>query len=115
MILSLPNVALELGVSRRTVERLTDSGALPKVQLSPGRVGVPSEAVQAYVEGGGWLSAKTATLGLSSSNKGERAYSAAVRRASPKPKRKHSRSGSVATCSTAQDLANVTTSASKER
>ncbi len=41
MILTLAAVAARLSLSERTVRRLVAAGALPVVQLSPRRVGIP--------------------------------------------------------------------------
>jgi excisionase family DNA binding protein len=48
-LLTLPEVAARLRLSVRSVRRLTASGALPIIRVSPRRVSVPSAAVEQYM------------------------------------------------------------------
>lgn len=52
MILTIPEAARRLSVSRSTIYRLISAGRLPLVRISARRVGIPEREVLALIGGG---------------------------------------------------------------
>ena len=49
-ILNWRNACHALSISRPTLYKLTNEGALKRVQISPGRVGWPASEIQRFIE-----------------------------------------------------------------
>ncbi len=67
-MLTLAEAAARLRLSVRSVRRLTSSGALPIIRVSPRAVRIPADALERYLETG-WQSGRSTVVGSSSSRR----------------------------------------------
>lgn len=79
MFLTIAEVAVMLGgpgkpLSVRSVRRLTASGALPIVRVSPRSVRIPADAVQRHIEANTWQCEGSTVGGSASSSKQDDGY-----------------------------------------
>ena len=100
-MLTVAETAARLRLSVRSVRRLTATGALPIVRVSPRSIRIPSDALEAYIQAQTWQSeGLTVATSLSSSRTGSEYLSVCrslLQRETPKRSKRSSdaRAGNV--------------------
>lgn len=95
MFLTVLQVAERLALSVRSVRRLTASGALPIVRVSPRSVRIPADAVERHIEANTWQCERSTRGGSLNTSKPDDAYLSVCRSLLQSQTPKRSRRSSV--------------------